>query len=191
MKKYICNPVMFSPNIKVDTGGRQAGLGYGMGRFPVPHGGFGDPAVVRFKGRYYVFGSFSGFWWSDDLTNWYQESGAGLGIMPGAAGDSCQIGDYLYHSASNRDKCFYTRTKDPMSREFEHVSDPPFAYWDPALFQDDDGRVYLFWGSNNYDPIYGIEMNPATMMPICERSECSVTFETSCPSMSSRPEVML
>ena len=46
------------------------------------------------------------------------------------------------------------RTKDPLSDEFETVS-APFDFWDPDIFQDDDGRVYLYWGSSNDCPIYG------------------------------------
>ncbi|MGN1000237.1 MAG: family 43 glycosylhydrolase, partial [Faecousia sp.] len=45
----------------------------------------------------------------------------------------------------------------------------PFAFWDPDLFQDDDGRVYLYWGCTNTEPIWGIEMNPETMEPIGEK----------------------
>ena len=31
--------------------------------------------------------------------------------------------------------------------------------WDPALFKDDDGRWYLYWGSSNVFPLYGIEID--------------------------------
>jgi len=37
-----------------------------------------------------------------------------------------------------------------------HVQPGP---WDPALFKDDDGRWYLYWGSSNKFPLYGIEMD--------------------------------
>ena len=32
--------------------------------------------------------------------------------------------------------------------------------WDPAMFRDDDGRWYLYWGSSNIYPLYGIELDP-------------------------------
>jgi xylan 1,4-beta-xylosidase len=38
----------------------------------------------------------------------------------------------------------------------EHVQPGP---WDPALFKDDDGRWYLYWGSSNIFPLYGIELD--------------------------------
>jgi xylan 1,4-beta-xylosidase len=38
----------------------------------------------------------------------------------------------------------------------DHVQPGP---WDPALFKDDDGRWYLYWGSSNTFPLYGIELD--------------------------------
>ena len=34
----------------------------------------------------------------------------------------------------------------------------PPGPWDPGLLKDDDGRWYLYWGSSNVFPIYGIEI---------------------------------
>lgn len=34
----------------------------------------------------------------------------------------------------------------------------PSGPWDPALFRDRDGRWYLYWGSSNVFPLYGIEV---------------------------------
>ena len=31
----------------------------------------------------------------------------------------------------------------------------PTGPWDPALFKDDDGQWYLYWGSSNVFPMYG------------------------------------
>ena len=89
-----------------------------------------------------------------------------------------QIGDYLYFCASRRGvNCPILRTADPLTEPFAEVS-APFDFWDPDLFQDDDGRVYLYWGCGNTDPIYGIEMDPAAMLPIGERQELIFDRET-------------
>jgi len=29
----------------------------------------------------------------------------------------------------------------------------PFPVWDPHFFKDDDGKVYLYWGCSDRDPI--------------------------------------
>jgi hypothetical protein len=43
--------------------------------------------------------------------------------------------------------------------------------WDPALFQDDDGRLYIYFGSSNSYPTYGQEIDRKTFQPIGERKE--------------------
>lgn len=128
-----------------------------------------DPTLVFFKGMYYAFVSMSaGFWYSKDLLNWEFHSADDL-LIYDYAPDVRQIGDYLYFCASKRAvDCPILRTKDPLTEAFEQIS-APFPFWDPDLFQDDDGRVYLYWGCTNTDPIWGVEMDPETMTPIGEK----------------------
>jgi xylan 1,4-beta-xylosidase len=46
-----------------------------------------------------------------------------------------------------------------------HNGDDPYpdrippGPWDPDLFKDDDGRWYMYWGSSEEFPVYGIEMD--------------------------------
>lgn len=169
MSKIICNPLNTPGSIEFAGAGATPGFGFASGRMRLSHQGFGDPAVVRFNGKYFVFGSMKGFWWSEDLATWHPHCDEDIGVMPGAAGDACVIGDYLYHSASSRDKSWFTRSKDPLNEKFEFYVDPGFGFWDPALYKDDDGRVYLYWGCHNVDPIWGIELDAETLMPIGER----------------------
>ena len=124
-----------------------------------------DPTFVLFKGKYYLFVSMSaGFWYSDDLLNWDFHSNENL-LIYDYAPDVREIDGYLYFSASRRGgSCPILRSKDPISDDFEEVS-APFAFWDPDLFQDEDGRVYFYWGCTNTDPIYGVEMDRETMLP--------------------------
>ncbi len=128
-----------------------------------------DPTFIFFKGTYYAFVSMSaGFWYSKDLLNWAFHADKNL-LIYDYAPDVRQIGDYLYFCASRREhNCPILRTADPLNGEFEEVN-APFAFWDPDLFQDDDGRVYLYWGCTNTQPIWGVEMDPETMQPIGEK----------------------
>lgn len=130
-----------------------------------------DPTLVLFKGKYYLFVSMSaGFWYSDDLTNWEFRADPEL-LIYDYAPDVRQVGDYLYFCASRSgESCPILRSRDPLGEPFEEVS-APFAFWDPDLFCDDDGRVYLYWGCSNVTPIYGVEMDPETMTPIGEKKE--------------------
>lgn len=128
-----------------------------------------DPTLVFFKGVYYAFVSMSaGFWYSKDLLNWEFHPAENL-LIYDYAPDVRQIGDYLYFCASRREKnCPILRTTDPLNKGFEEVN-APFPFWDPDLFQDDDGRVYLYWGCTNTEPIWGVEMDVETMLPIGEK----------------------
>lgn len=136
-----------------------------------------DPTLVYFKERYYLFVSMSaGFWHSTDLLNWEFHADEEL-LIYDYAPDVRQIGDYLYFCASRRlSNSPILRTKDPLGEPFVEVA-APFPFWDPDLFCDDDGRVYLYWGCTNTDPIYGIELDPETLQPIGEQKE--LIFERS------------
>ena len=125
-----------------------------------------DPTLVYFQDRYYLFVSMSGgFYISNDLLQWKWIKDTNLPIDRYAP-DVRVIGDYLYYSSSTAGKpaTFY-RSKDPVNEGFEEVSSP-FAFWDPNLFWDDDGRVYFYWGCSDETPIYGVEMDLATLQPL-------------------------
>ena len=157
-KKTYCNPLDLCYRYQhINEDGKRSGAREGA-----------DPTLILFKGRYYLFVSMSaGFWHSEDLLNWEFHANEQL-LIYDYAPDVRQIGDYLYFCASRRHAdCPILRTLDPLSDGFEQVS-APFAFWDPDIFCDDDGRVYFYWGCTNTDPIYGVEMDPDTMLPIGE-----------------------
>ena len=131
-----------------------------------------DPTIVLFKDRYYLFTSMSaGFYYSDDMVHWSWHENRNLDMYRYAP-DVRQVGRYLYFCASTGDKpSTIWRTEDPLSDKFEKVSEP-FPFWDPDLFCDDDGRVYFYWGCGNSEPIWGIELDPETMLPIGEKVAC-------------------
>ncbi len=128
-----------------------------------------DPSVVYFKGKYWLFASMTGgIWYSDDLSNWEYEKTPMLPVTDYAP-DIRVIDDELYFCASKRQaSCPIYKTADPLSGEWIELS-RPFAFWDPHLFQDDDGKVYFYWGCSNKEPMYGVEMDIKTMLPIGEK----------------------
>lgn len=155
MKTY-CNPLDLSYRYQhMNEGGKKAGFREGA-----------DPTLLFFKGKYYLFVSMSaGFWYSEDLLHWDFHADPEL-LIYDYAPDVRQVGDYLYFCASRRNRnCPILRTANPLHEPFEQVSEP-FPFWDPDLFQDDDGRVYFYWGCSNTEPLYGVEMDPETMQPL-------------------------
>ena len=158
MKTY-CNPLDLGYRYQhMKEGERIAGFREGA-----------DPTLVYFKGKYYLFVSMSaGFWYSDDLLHWEFHADPDL-LIYDYAPDVRQVGDYLYFCASRKGRnCPILRTADPLTEPFTEVS-CSFDFWDPDIFCDDDGRVYFYWGCSNTTPIWGVELDPATMEPIGER----------------------
>ena len=130
-----------------------------------------DPSIVLYGGRYYLFASMTyGFFVSDDLIDWkYQGFKQEMPVYDYAP-DVRVIGEYMYFCASHREKnCSFYRTKDPIEGIFEEI-EGTFPFWDPNLFQDEDGKVYLYWGCSNITPIYGVELNSKTMAPVGEKT---------------------
>lgn len=129
-----------------------------------------DPTLIFFKERYYLFTSMSaGFYYSDDLIHWQRHENRNLELYHYAP-DVRQVGDWLIFCASDRRHSTIWRTKDPFAETYEKVSEP-FAFWDPDIFEDDDGRVYFYWGCDSGKPIYGLELDRKTLMPISARKE--------------------
>lgn len=128
-----------------------------------------DPTLVLFQGRYYLFVSMSaGFWHSTDLLNWEFYPDEQL-LIQDYAPDVREIDGYLYFCASRRDSaCPILRSPDPLHVPFEQVA-VPFPFWDPNLFLDDDGRLYLFWGCSSMEPLWGVELDRQTFQPIGEK----------------------
>lgn len=127
-----------------------------------------DPSLISFKGRYYLFVSMSaGFWHSTNLRDWEFVSTPSLPNYDYAP-DVRIIDDHMVVCASHPSKNgnFY-RTVDPMSGVWQEITGT-FKFWDPNLFQDDDGRVYFYWGCSAKTPIKGVELDRETFHPIGE-----------------------
>lgn len=116
-----------------------------------------DPAVVRFKGEYYMFVTRSmGYWHSKDLLNWrfvepqkwyFQGSNA-----PAAFNYKDSV---LYAMGDPSGAMSVLYTTDPLKGNWKAVPGILTDLQDPALFIDDDDKAYLYWGSSNVFPIRG------------------------------------
>lgn len=166
--KYICNPINVNYRYQFNADPRKGG------ELQICREA-ADPSMILFKGRYYIFASMTlGVWVSDDLAHWENyRLPEGLPFYDYAP-DVRVIGDYVYFCASAREhNCDRWRTKDVLNGPYERM-EGSFPFWDPNLFLDDDGRVYFYWGCSNETPIYGVELDPVTMLP---RSEAVAVVE--------------
>ena len=159
MKKIVCNPMNLPYRFQ-----EMILLG---GQMKTVFREAADPSLICFKGKYLLFPSMTGgFFWSEDLYEWKFVERPEICAFDYAP-DVRQVDDYLYLSASKKVDSMIYRTKDPIAEPFEEVK-APFPFWDPNLFQDDDGKVYFYWGCTSDQPIYGVEMEKETMSPIGE-----------------------
>ena len=58
-------------------------------------------------------------------------------------------------------------TTDPKSGRWRRAVDRnTLPSWDPWLFLDDDGRLYLYYGSSNEYPLKGVEVSRDDFHPV-------------------------
>lgn len=146
-----CNPLNVDYTYMIYDAGRD--ISYRSGA---------DPAVVEFRGEYYMFVTRSnGYWHSTDLQNW----------------DFITPKSYWYPQGCNapaahnyKDSVLYVCGDPSGVMSVMSSDDPKSGVWKPGvgiiadlqapdLFIDDDGSAYMFYGSSNVYPIRAIELD--------------------------------
>ena len=161
-------------------------LNLDYGYCPIPnftesgkHRATADPVIVLYKGDYYLFSTNQwGYWWSTDLNHWNFISRSFLKPWHKVYDDLCAPavwvqGDTLLVFGSTYSTNFpIWMSTDPKQNEWKEAIDS-FAIggWDPDFFTDNDGKLYMYNGSSNAYPIYGIEVNRKTFTPVGTRKE--------------------
>lgn len=138
-----------------------------------------DPVIVRFRDDYYLFSTNqSGYWWSEDLLRWSFVPRKFLKPEHKVYDELCApavfvMNDSLYVIGSTHEKTFALwRSRNPRVDDWSIAVDNFQAgAWDPAFLVDDDQRVYLYYGSSNSYPLYGMEIDKDTLTPKTERQE--------------------
>lgn len=117
-----------------------------------------DPVVVFFNGHYYLFASKSGgYWMSPDFRKWTLITPPNLPLnqwAPAVFGYK----NALYFMATADGKIY--RSEHPEQADSWTVEGKVRGDQDPALFLDDDGRIYLYYGCHEGGPISGVEIDP-------------------------------
>jgi hypothetical protein len=148
-----------------------------------------DPVIVRHENAYYLFMTLAdGYWRSTNLLDWTFVTPSRWPfesiVAPAAISDGDRLilmpsmtapGPILVSREPARGQLDFLTRRTPElpgalygvgeaklhgwhagDPQPEHVQPGP---WDPALFKDDDGHWYLYWGSSNIFPLYGIELD--------------------------------
>ena len=142
--KTVCNPVDLSYRFCLDEPSRREAA---------------DPTVVWFKDRYYLFASKSGgYWHSKDLADWTFIETKDLPLEDYAP-TAVVIKDTIYFLASSNVGYIYKST-NPLNGQWAVAGEKlELEVWDPALFLDDDNRLYMYLGCSNKNPLYGVELD--------------------------------
>ena len=168
-QRTYCNPVNidygYTPIPNFATGGK--------------HRATADPVIVHYQGDYYLFSTNQwGYWHSADMVNWHYISRRFLRPWNESYDELCApavgiIGDTMLVFGSTYTSEFTIwMSTNPKANEWKPLVERlSIGGWDPAFFTDDDGRFYMYNGSSNRYPLYGIELNRRTMEPIGTRKE--------------------
>ena len=168
-QKTYCNPINidygYTPIPNFSTWGK--------------HRATADPVIVNYKGDYYLFSTNQwGYWWSSDMNNWNFVSKRFLRPWHNVYDELCApavgiVGDTMLVFGSTYSKNFTLwMSTDPKSNDWKPLIDSlDIGGWDPAFFTDDDGRFYMYNGSSNRWPLYGVELDRKTFKPIGTRKE--------------------
>ena len=143
------------------------------------HRATADPVIVNYKGDFYLFSTNQwGYWWSKDMLNWNFISKKFLRPWNEGYDELCApavgiIGDtMLVFGSTYTSKFTLWMSTNPKANEWKPLVDSfEIGGWDPAFFTDDDGKLYMYNGSSNQYPLYGIELNRKTFKPIGTRKE--------------------
>ena len=121
-----------------------------------------DPAVVRFKDGYFMFVTRShGYWFSTDLANWEFIRPQSWYFNGSNAPAAWPTKDELLVLGDPSGRNALIKTDNPKLGDWKTTySVIPHTLHDPAIFVDDDKRVYIYEGSSNVFPIKGMELDP-------------------------------
>jgi hypothetical protein len=166
-QKTFCNPVNidygYTPIPGLSTWGR--------------HRATADPVIVNYHEDYYLFSTNQwGYWESPDLMQWNFHERRFLRSWNTGYDELCApavgiIGDTMLVFGSTYTGTFTIwMSTDPKANQWKPLVDSfEIGGWDPAFFTDSDGRLFMYNGSSNRWPLFGIELDRKTMQPIGAR----------------------
>lgn len=156
-----CNPINIGYNYVTEN----------HNNIPVSRRSSADPVIITYKGEYYLFATNqAGFFWSKDMSDWnfvYGSFQRNPGDDDQCAPSAWVVNDTLFYVGSTwkKDHPIWKTANPKSGRWTRHVNTAMLPTWDPAIFQDDDGKVYMYYGSSGKLPLVGVEVDYDTWLP--------------------------
>ncbi len=143
------------------------------------HRATADPVIISYKGDYILFSTNQwGYWVSSDMINWKFNPRLFLRPWNKVYDELCApavgiIGDTVIVMGSTYERDFTVwMSTNPQANEWKPLVERfDIGGWDPDFFTDEDGRLYMYNGSSNKFPLYGVELNRRTLQPMGTRKE--------------------
>lgn len=166
-QKTYCNP------INIDYGFTPIPNFSEQGR----HRATADPVIVLYKDKYFLFSTNQwGYWWSTDMLHWKFIPRKFLKPDANVYDELCAPAVAVLHDTMIVIGSTYTQafplwmSTNPTVDDWKYAVDSfKVGAWDPGFLADDDGRLYIYFGSSNTYPTYGQEIDRKTFQPIGER----------------------
>jgi len=120
-----------------------------------------DPAVINFKGKYYMFVTRShGYWVSEDMGNWQFIKPQSWYFNGSNAPAAAVLNDEVIVLGDPSGRGAVIHTNNPDLGDWKTTySVLPLSIQDPDLFVDDDHKVYLYEESSNKWPLRVVELD--------------------------------
>lgn len=138
------------------------------------HRATADPVITFFKGKYYLFSTNQwGYWHSSDMLNWTFVGRKFLRPEHKVWDELCApslsfVNDTLLVIGSTHTKEFpIWMSNNPETDQWkELVHKHEAGAWDPQIFWDEEkDEIYMYYGSSNLYPLYGLKLNRKTFQP--------------------------
>ena len=155
-QKTYCNPINidygYTPFERFSTKGK--------------HRTTADPVIVLFRDRLYLFSTNQeGYWHSEDMLHWefvsrkFLRDDKYIHDLNAPAAWVMKDALYVYGSTWELDFPIWKST-DPVDNKWEIAVDVlNVGAWDPAFYyEEEEDRLYLYWGSSNEYPLLGTEI---------------------------------
>ena len=152
-----CNPINISYRFTPDNPSRRVAA---------------DPVILLYKDNYYLFATASGgYWYSKDLLKWNFVTTKDLPFEKDAPSVTVINGSIYYLPMASH--TIY-KTDDPISGKWEVYNDSfPLAVGDPDMFQDTDGKVYMYFGCTSNAFLSAVELDVKNkLIPIGKPVNC-------------------
>lgn len=160
--KTYCNPLNISYNFEPFNANVEANGAFRSSA---------DPMALTYGDEIFLFSTNQdGFHYSKNMSEW-EFAPASFKRKP-TDDDQCApaafvVGDTLFYTGSTYEGLPIWYSTNPKSGKFKRVVDKNvLPSWDPCLFLDDDGKLYLYYGSSNEYPLKGVQISREDFYPI-------------------------